>query len=172
MAEDRLIASEHWDIIQSFIGDIYRKPDLVIAPNGTPYLYRWHLLPRNDLANAYLHLQVADDPERPLHDHPYDNQSVILAGGYEEVFDRTPTRGWGDRLAKVRQVRAGATVHRKAEEAHRLRLLPGEPYAITLFTTGPRRREWGFWLEGGWVPWHAVTEGDYREGGITKWRGA
>lgn len=145
MAEDRLIASEHWDIIQSFIGDIYRKPDLVIAPNGTPYLYRWHLLPRNDLANAYLHLQVADDPERPLHDHPYDNQSVILAGGYQEVMQERPFL-----VPTLEQRRKGQTVWRKAEIAHRLVLPAAEPYTMTLFTTGPVRRDWGFWIGQTW----------------------
>jgi hypothetical protein len=42
----------------------------VIAPDGQPYLYRWHVIERNPEANTYFHIQVDDDPERPLHDHP------------------------------------------------------------------------------------------------------
>lgn len=120
-----------------------RPPDLRIEPDGTPYLYRWHVIPRNEAgANVYLHLQVASDPERPLHDHPWDNQSVILAGGYVERMVRVMP--WG-RIEEPRR-HVGQVVSRKAEEAHRL-ILPAEiPYTLTLFTTGPVRREWGFWI--------------------------
>lgn len=125
------------------------KPDLTIAPDGTPYLYRWHIIPRNEKANVYLHIQVASDPERPLHDHPWENTSVILSGGYDEVWDPTP---W-DRLndnRDVRKLRAGDVVHRKATEAHRLILPPEIPYTMTIFSTGPVLRPWGFWFPDGW----------------------
>lgn len=158
---------------------LLRTPDLTIAPDGVPYLYRWHMLPRNNHANVYLHLQVGDDPERPLHDHQYDNQSVILAGGYVETYILAPDVGSHNRdaVTRHREVRAGRTIHRRAEEAHRLRLLPDASYAITLFTTGPRIREWGFWTEMGWVPWTELlatddqTGEDYRKSGVSKWKG-
>jgi len=35
-------------------------------------------------------------------------------------------------------------LYRKAESPHRLVLPPGVKEAVTLFITGPRRREWGF----------------------------
>jgi hypothetical protein len=128
-------------------GNLFR-PDLVIAPDGEPYLYRWYLLPRSEEANLYFHIQVGDDPVRPLHDHPWDNHSVILAGGYDEVwmspYDNT-------RFAPVcREFRKGACIARKAEEAHRLLLPDGITYTMTLFTTGPKVRDWGFWYEDGW----------------------
>ena len=88
--------------------------------------------------------EIADDPERPLHDHPWDNQSVILAGGYREVFVEQPETRW---LEQYRICREGRTVQRRAEEAHRLFLLPGCRYTISLFSTGPVVREWGFWFE-------------------------
>lgn len=121
-----------------------RQPDVAIQPDGKPYIWRWHVIPRNLVGgNVYLHVQVADDPERPLHDHPWDNQSVILAGGYREVYVRQPELLW---FEEERQVDAGMVVHRRAEEAHRIFLLPGEPYTISLFTTGPVMRDWGFWF--------------------------
>lgn len=121
-----------------------RDPDVEIKPDGEDYIFRWHLIPRNQVgANVYLHLQVADDPERPLHDHPWDNQSVILAGGYREVFVEHPDHLWHE---KERFVRQGQVVHRRAEEAHRIFLLPQVPYTISLFTTGPVIRDWGFWF--------------------------
>lgn len=143
---------EDAEIIRAIVGQ--RAPDLIIAPDGTPYIYRWHIIPRNVVgANVYLHLQVADDPERPLHDHPWDNQSVILAGGYCEVYARCSEERdarWANQ--HERRVLKGRTVHRRAEEAHRLFLAPGCPYTISLFSTGPVVRDWGFWFPGGWRP--------------------
>ena len=135
-----------------------RQPDEIIKPEGTPYIYRWHIIPRQMVdANIYLHLQVADDPERPMHDHPWDNQSVILAGGYRETHQHT---AHGKLLwePETRDVFVGMTIHRRAEEAHRLALLPGVPYTISLFSTGPVVREWGFWTETGWVPHTELKE--------------
>lgn len=142
-------------------GDSIRPPDETIYAGGKPYIYRWHILPNhNDLgANIYLHLQVADDAERAMHDHPWDNQSIILAGGYrEKVWDFPPATT----TVHERDVKAGQVVHRSAEAAHRLSLLPGVPYTLSLFTTGPKVREWGFWI---WEPApHWVHNTEYREG--------
>lgn len=172
---DTLVLPQHISILRQIAPGLrswrtdpwgVRAPDLTIAPTGTPYLYRWHVIPRNDIGNVYLHLQVADDPERPLHDHQYESQSVILAGGYEEVYQLVPPNG----VFRTRKLRTGDVAHRDAREAHRLRLL-GD-YSISLFTTGPRVKDWGFWIDQAWRPWYEVTEGDYRQGGVSKWRDA
>ena len=128
-----------------------RQPDLIIAPDGEPYLYRWHVIPRNDFGNVYFHIQVADDPERPLHDHPWDNTSVILAGGYDEQLRAAPGHD-------IRKVREGDVIHRKAEEPHRLLLASPLGYTMTLFSTGPKRRRWGFWFPDGWRDQAEVIE--------------
>lgn len=120
-----------------------READLIIAPDGRPYLYRWHVTQRNETGNVYLHLQVADDPERPLHDHPWDNMSVLLAGGYDELIQRDPPNGSLRKLPRNK----GDVVFRKATEAHRLFLPVDTLYTLTLFTTGPAVQEWGFWIE-------------------------
>ena len=129
-----------------------RQPDLVISPDGNPYLYRWHIV-RTPRASIYFHIQVADDPERPLHDHPWDNQSVILAGGYDEIYSPFPPNSY----ELTREVRAGDVVFRRAQEAHRLLLPKGIPYTMTLFSTGPKVRDWGFWYDDGWKPYTEVT---------------
>lgn len=135
------------------------RPDFVISPDGEPYLYRWHVVPRNERCNVYLHIQVASDPERPLHDHPWDNQSVILAGGYEEQHWPRPPKRYG---RCPRLLVPGVTIHREAEEAHRLILPEEHPYSISLFSTGPVRRLWGFWFEDKrepyWLPHTDVLE--------------
>ena len=145
-----------------------RKPDLVIAPDGSPYLLRWHLV-KSRVANVYLHLQVASDPERPLHDHPWDNQSVILAGGYLEVLCQDNGSAGGPAIPIISSFRkAGDVISRKAAEPHRLVLAnkAGLPqYALTLFTSGPKIREWGFWYPEGWVPNYDVVR---TENGVSR----
>lgn len=130
----------------------WREPDLTIAPAGDkePYLFRWHVFPRNVAgANCYFHIQVASDPERPLHDHPWDNCSVILAGGYVEVIDQNPADEFPPEVY-TRSV--GDVIYRKATWAHRLILPREHPYTMTLFQTGPVLRDWGFWFPDGWRP--------------------
>lgn len=145
-----LLTEDDYELAVRYVGMRINTPDLVIAPDTEPYLYRWHIVPRNRDANVYFHIQVADDPERPLHDHPWWNQSTILSGGYRETYANTDDEG---RLlpSHVRWVKKGQTVHRPAEQAHRLLLLPGIAYTMTLFTTGAHTRTWGFWYLDGWV---------------------
>src|SRR5882672_6067602 len=82
-----LLTKDDCTLALSILGG-WRKPDLEIMPDGTPYLYRWHVTPHSQFANVYLHVQVASDPARPLHDHPWDNMGVILSGGYEELVTK------------------------------------------------------------------------------------
>lgn len=164
------LSTEDWRFVMSCLGtrDRFMHPDLIIAPDGEPYIYRWWLVPRNEKANVYLHIQVADDPERPLHDHPWDNQSVIISGGYRERYVPLPRNPLlrpdfsvhydGRQEPLERMVRKGDVVTRKAEEAHRIFLLDGVPYTITIFSTGPVRRDWGFWLDRGWVDSREVLQ--------------
>ena len=123
-----------------------RQPDLVIAPDGLdPYLLRWRVIPRNRTANVYFHIQLKSDPDRPLHDHPWDNTSVILAGGYNEII------ALPNEEAKTVLRATGDCIHRRADTPHRLILPEDVPYTMTLFTTGPHKRDWGFWATDGWV---------------------
>jgi hypothetical protein len=125
-------------------------PDLVLAPDGAPYIYRWYLVgspsDTQPPASVMLHIQVASDPKRPLHDHPWSNMSVIVSGGYEELLQANPPRGEIER--RLRQ--PGDIIFRGAHEAHRLLLPPSVPYAMTIFSTGPKVRDWGFWYDYEW----------------------
>lgn len=140
-------------IAERYLGNIYRKPDLIIAPDGKPYMFRWHVAHNQGAGNVYFHMQVADDPERPLHDHPWDNMSVILSGGYLETIQPVPPHGLKYTLPR----RAGEVIFRKATEAHRLFIPEGVPYTLTQFSTGPRVRTWGFWFPDGWRDFRSVT---------------
>lgn len=118
-----------------------REPDFIIGEN---YLKRWWVIPRNYFQNVYLHQINVSDDARALHDHPWDNISLVVEGGYVEVtpegeFERKP----------------GDIVHRKATNAHRLVI---DKPAITLFFTGPIIREWGFHCPQGWRRWQDFVE--------------
>lgn len=127
-----------------------REPDFVI---GDPvYLRRWHIIPRNPFGNVYLHQGLRSDDDRALHDHPWNNQSILIAGRYREI---TPA---GTFLRE-----AGSVVNRTADSRHRLELINGEPF-ISLFFTGPKVREWGFWCEDGGGPARFVHWRDFTAG--------
>ena len=155
MFDINMLTEEDRATFTSILGSTYHDPDLVIAPDGEPYIYRWHVIPHNDNANVYLHVQVKSDPERPLHDHPWDNQSVILSGGYTEIMGDK----WNWAHAAYHVVRKkGDVIQRKAHWSHRLILPEQHPYTMTLFTTGPKVREWGFWMPDGWHSYKEMTE--------------
>lgn len=124
-----------------------RVPDFVI---GGDYMSRWYIIPRNESMNLYLH-QITRSDLDVMHDHPWDNSSLLISGGYlEHTPDGVFQRGPGD------------IVERKAEDAHKLELLYDQP-AVSLFFTGRKRREWGFHCPNGWVPWQQFT-GGYHNG--------
>ncbi len=122
----------------------YRKEvDVNIGPG---YLLRWFVIPRNRFFNIYLHCFLRSDEDFALHDHPWYNISIVLL---ERYFEHTPR---GKFLRKP-----GSIVFRKGTSRHRIELPiinGGMSYCWSLFITGPRYREWGFWLEGkNFVSW-------------------
>jgi hypothetical protein len=134
------------DEMQAWASEIMtRVPDFEI---GLPvYLQRWFVVPRNVGANNYLHRILRDDDDRALHDHPWRNTSYLIFGRYREI---TPEGVF------IRE--AGDIVEREATALHRLELIAGEP-CISLFSTGPKIREWGFDCPQGWKHWKDFTAG-------------
>lgn len=121
-----------------------REPNLVIERDDLIYMKRWWLVPRNYIQNVYLHQILISDDDRALHDHPWDNVSFLIAGSYEELTpEGSFTRNAGD------------VISRKATDSHRL--IIDQP-VISIFTTGPMVREWGFHCPQGWVSWKVFTE--------------
>lgn len=126
-------------------------PDVVIG-GEQPYLKRWFVIPRNRFFNIYFHTIHRDDDDRALHDHPWWNVSLLLAGSYVEhtiqaggIHVRTPRE-------------CGDIVFRTAKAAHRLEIENG--HCWTLFITGPVVRTWGFHCKHGWVPWREFVDAD------------
>lgn len=128
-----------------------RPPDFIIGGALHPYLRRWWLIPRNRWFNIYLHHFCRSDDDRALHDHPWANCSVLLAGEYTE---HTIDAGG---IHRRQILRAGSVRLRlSGKVAHRVELHKGACW--TLFITGPRYREWGFHCpERGWVHWQDFT---------------
>lgn len=147
-----------------------RGHDLAIrdnTPENRIYLLRWHVLPRSDgwRPSLYLHNMLGDD-HATLHDHPYWSLSIALTDGLIEYYVEDPDRYDQERtegelidmrsVARIRKIQQGQIVFRSSRFAHQL--VVGEGEAWTLFLTGPRLSDWGFWCPRGWKPWRAFHE--------------
>lgn len=134
--------------MQDWANEIMRsEPHFRMGPG---YMDRWFMIPKNLQQNVYLHRLLRSD-EDVMHDHPWDNTSYVIAGGF---IEHTPE-------GSIRR-EPGDIIHRKATDAHWLELEPGYQ-SISLFFTGPKIREWGFHCPKGWQHWRDFT-GGYHEG--------
>ncbi len=125
-----------------------RDPDFTIEDGDKkPYMHRWFPVPRNPAGGCYIHHIMRSDKDVP-HDHPWDFTSYILAGGYQE---QTKNGIWNRPV--------GTILHRKAADAHRIILPPGQT-AITICFTGQWQRDWGFHCPKGWVDWRTFCNGE------------
>lgn len=143
-----------------------RQPDFIIGGQDNPYLRRHWLFPRNPFFNIYVHEFLRSDDDRAHHDHPWlFNASWLIDGQY---IEHTITAGGA--LVRTRRY-AGDWKFRWGKAPHRVelakdvfdcscnawRLLP----CWTIFITGPRVREWGFYCMGrGWIHWKRFTSPD------------
>lgn len=133
-----------------------RGPDYEIGGSLDPYMRRWWLIPRNRWFNIYLHCFKRSDDDRAFHDHPWWNISFLIHGSY---IEHTPA-GSSVRVS-------GDVVFRRATASHRIELHNGDCWSI--FITGRRIREWGFYCPKGWVHWKIFTNS--ADGGQTIGRG-
>lgn len=158
----------------------YREPDFLIGGSEHPYMRRWWVIPRNKYFNIYLHNFLRSDDDRALHDHPWNNMSILLKGQYLEHVPKDPKK-WveeGDREELIHLRKAPFFYTRKATSIHRVELIEEEcPYCDltqctapehtkrgklkpvwTLFITGPWVRSWGFWCPKGFRPWREFVD--------------
>lgn len=137
----------------------------ITREDGTPYLIRTYLF-KSNLFQICIHKVLQSDPDC-LHDHPWNFISIILKGGYWEgtTPDQVLT---GNELEYFKLKYKNAIYYRwfgpcrilfrKAEWKHRLKLEDtkiwgGKKPATTLVIMFRRRREWGFYMKDGWVPY-------------------
>lgn len=100
---------------------------------GKDYMTRYHLIPRNQFLNVYLHNYQGSDEPTP-HDHPWWSVSILLKG---TLIEHRPGR-------PPRRIRRWLPVLRSSRFQHWLEILrSGDTW--TLFITGPRTRTWWFY---------------------------
>lgn len=114
--------------------------DELRSPDGQLYMRRHYLWVTRRRRHLRVHVIRRSDDLRALHDHPWSFWSLGISGGY---LEHTPR---GARLWRAPFLR-----RMRAEDLHALEL-PGGGWAVTVILTGPKIRDWGFVVDGTWVP--------------------
>lgn len=122
--------------------------------DGIPYLFRRRLV-QTPRFGIYLHDIFEPDADRDPHDHPWTFISIVLRGSYTERLHLYPhvyfAANYRDQTWKR------WSVHKMTREtAHRITY--AEPGLKTLIFTGPRKRNWGFFTDLGYVTWQAYEK--------------
>lgn len=121
----------------------------LIEVDGEPYLRRFYIKRSGRFPGIYLHYFYRGDADRDLHNHPWDiSISLILAGGYaEERLHRIWTKqGWRNTVV-TRLLRPWNINIIKANDFHRVDFIPGVKGTWTLFCSGKRVQDWGFYIK-------------------------
>ena len=130
----------------------YPKKTRVIKVNNSPYLRRFYITPRRldedgeDSGNflgfgIYLHYFYRGDEDRELHNHPWQTAvSYILCGGYKEERRDNKTMS-----INLRDINTGTLNFIKHIDFHRVIMNPEHKHTWSLFFSGKRIQDWGFW---------------------------
>lgn len=131
------------------------------------YILRLHVL-KTPWWAICLHWINKPDKEPWLHDHPVSFLSLFLRGGYAE-----------------KRVRQNSKEHKLELIVHRrFNFIKGDPFdkhtiilvrpnTLTLALMGPKTREWGFHVPGGWIMWkryYALLKEGHNVRGEAFWR--
>lgn len=145
-------------VLLAYLLHVFHKPYLrLFRPTGEKYLTRWKFA-NNRLFRIYLHRLDGPDPDRHLHNHPWDGLVILLRGKYVQRVIQLkqnepghPVREcWNQRVDFVKWINhLGAEYHK---------IVTIRPGTWTLVFAGPVRREWGFLVEGQHVQWETYVE--------------
>jgi hypothetical protein len=116
----------------------------IVSKFGHIHFRRFRLLQTPWFA-IYIHQILRSDEDLDPHDHPWNFTSVILEGAYEEQLWVAPNFGH----MTIKTHYSGDVLERKAEDAHRIRLISKEVWTL-VFVSG-RSRYWGYQTPIGWV---------------------
>ena len=120
-----------------------------------PLMIRWKIL-RTSTFGIFIHKFCRSDHERALHDHPWSFVSIILKGGYKEIFEEKLDHLYGLTAQYEEWRRPGSILIRPATWKHRVILEPGKTSWSLVFVSG-RTRKWGFWPGGKWCWWRTYN---------------
>ena len=132
---------------------------VIYRDDGVPYLERYYILHSDTykfLPGIYLHKFLASDEDVELHDHPWHfSGSIILTGGYLEQrrYDNSGTQSVVTHLLSP-----GSINLIRGTTFHRVDLI--DDFAWTLFFSGRKVRDWGFWHPETkkYTPWKQFVE--------------
>ena len=128
---------------------------IIMRRDGKPYLERYYILHSDSISwlpGIYLHKFLSSDEDPELHDHPWGTSvSFVLTGGYFEEYRYADARN--RYRSNVRMLGPGRINIIHADTFHRVDLI--EDHAWTLFMSGERKQDWGFWDQetGNYTPW-------------------
>lgn len=115
---------------------------IIKGEEGQPYLERYMIARwgKDGQNTIFLHRFLDSDPDRGIHDHPWDSKSFIITGGYNEK-----------RLVLINKIEKVILRNVKPltfnkigkNDFHQIILKEKTP-AWTLFYHGPRVKHWGF----------------------------
>lgn len=132
----------------------YKRPRFwgkveILTPDGKEvYLRRWYLARIPRLFSIRLHHILLPDTDRHPHDHPWPFLSIILWGGYNELWSRAHSMWRGQWSCRFRCVRR-FSFHRSTDLHQIQQFHNGSTWS--LFITGPEGRVWGFETPDGWM---------------------
>jgi hypothetical protein len=108
-----------------------------ISRDGSVYMIRYTLCERPE-GRTYVHRIYRPDGDDDPHNHPWQATARILSGGYDEEL-------WSDDGSGFVTIkrRAGLPPHPINLSAYH-RIVHVRPDTWTLFTVGPKHRDWGF----------------------------
>jgi hypothetical protein len=122
----------------------------IISGEGKVHFRRYRIL-ETPWFSLYIHNILESDLDLHMHDHPWDFVSVMLSGGYLEYTEKNPEGNYflpiDFNTWDIPSLYINAHV---AEDLHKIKLIDGKP-VWSIFLCGPRRREFGYGVNGKWI---------------------
>ena len=104
-----------------------------------PYMFRWVFHFGEWLPSVHIHKWHRSDDGRNKHDHPWWFIVLVLRGSYIDCsLDKEGLPDKEDLLS------TGSIRFRTATHRHYVKVLKDPTWTIII--TGPKRRNWGFWI--------------------------
>lgn len=158
IATNIAVSQIYWWAIHPKLQLTYYKKKIIMREDKVPYLVRYSIFGCRFFSIKVHKILISDYD--CLHDHPWAFITLILKGGYTEVYEKkirlSPTMYHGETYAsftkkKVTKFRKPLSLlYRPARFKHKLEV---DKPAWTFVITFKRIREWGFWTSTGFVNW-------------------
>lgn len=135
--------------LERLIEQAAANPYSTLGSSSDPYMERGWLknFTKDEPMSIRLHHTLRSDSDRALHDHPWENVSIIVAGECIEVMpedQNQPCMMDTNHYVRVWR-RPGDVVVRKATDRHRLIIPEGGAGMWSIFMMGIKVQSWGFY---------------------------